>query len=263
MQEKKTAILVTSVGSSIAKAREKTIDAFENFIREKHTGCMVVQAFTSPAVIRILKERDHLHVYQVEEALDALKAKGVTDVYVQPTHIIHGMEYNKLSQTLAGQRHCFYSLKTGTPLLSTDEDLEQVISFLTDRYSRIPLDTAIVAMGHGTPHHVNFAYTAYEMLCRQKGLHNYFIGTAQGCPDFARTLESIKKAGFQKALLFPLMFTAGNHALHNMAGDNDDSWKSRLTASGIKVTCDLRGLGECPQIHELLWQHLVKALQCS
>ena len=59
----------------------------------------------------------------------------------------------------------------------------------------------------------------------------------------------------RRVTLAPLMVVAGDHARNDLAGDEEDSWKSVLVREGCEVRLDLRGLGDFPAVREQFVDH--------
>ena len=166
----KQAILAVSFGTSYPETREKTIDRIEEDMRQAYPDDTVYRAWTSKMIIRKLRERDHMIVPTVPEALEQIKKDGVTDLIVQPTHIINGIENDQMKEEVLAQKGFFRSVRFGNPLLTTTEDNIAVLTALMEEYKEIPKEDAIVFMGHGTTHHANAVYAAldYKMCIRDR-----------------------------------------------------------------------------------------------
>lgn len=257
----KKAILVVSFGTSHAGTREKTITQIEQSIEREFPEYAVRRAFTSRIIIKILKERDQVRVDTEEEALNRLIEEGYEEVIVQPTHIICGFEFDKIACVVEKYRNCFSSLTLGRPLLGGESDfdaLAAVLTNITDEYGG--RDTGILFMGHGSEHPANASYGVLEEAIRKLNWGFYGIGTVEGEPDILQVIEELEGWHVKKAVLMPLMIVAGDHAVEDMAGENKDSWKSRLSAKGYVVVCVMKGLGEYPAVHKLFIEHIREAM---
>ena len=253
-QKVKPAILVVSFGTSFNDSRHITIGAIESAIREKFPDYDVRRAFTSQIIIDKLKERDGVVIDNVEEALDRLVADKVQEIVVQPTHLMNGYEYDDLAKALESYKDKFKKIAFGEPLLSSDDDYYKVIAALasvSERYD--DGKTALVFMGHGTEAESNKVYSTLQDKLTAEGKKNYFIGTVEATPSIEDVLKGVKAAGLKKAVLRPLMVVAGDHANNDMAGSEEDSWKTMFEAAGFTVDCQIHGLGEihglCPRTH--------------
>ena len=256
-----TAILVVSFGTSYNDSREATIGAIENAIADAYPEYEVRRAFTSQIIIDKLKERDGLEIDNVEEALTRAAADGIKKLIVQPTHLMHGYEYTDLKETLDDFSDSFDQIVLGEPLLSSDEDFDAVIGAITDVTKEYDDGkTAIVFMGHGTEADSNVVYGQMQEKITAQGYANYYIGTVEATPSLEDVMAAMKDKGYQKVILQPLMIVAGDHANNDMAGDEDDSWKTILQNEGYDVTCVLEGLGQNDAVQQLFVDHVAAAI---
>lgn len=259
----KKAILVVSFGTSYNDTREATIGAIENKIAEDYPEYDVKRAFTSQTIIKKLKERDGLEIDNVQEAMERLVSEGYGTVIVQPTHVMNGIEYEEMKAATAPYEDKFSLIKYGTPLLTTTEDYSQLIEALAAQTPETDDKTAVVFMGHGTEHYANSAYGALDCMLKNKDYENYFIGTVEGYPDLDAVMTAVKKTDAEKVLLQPLMIVAGDHATNDMAGDEEDSWKTAFKAEGYSVDCLLQGLGENEKIQQMFADHVGEAINAE
>lgn len=256
---KKTAILVVSFGTSYENTREKTIGAVERAIREAFPQADVFRAFTSGMIIRKMR-RGGIEIDTVKEALGKLKKSGYTHVYCQPTHIMGGEEYDDLCADASGFASQFEVLKIGRPLLFHTVDFPALVSALHEVIAPSE-DTAYVLMGHGTTHTANMVYPAFDYWLKRLGYPNVFVGTVEGYPTLDTVLEQLGEASYSKVVMLPMMLVAGDHAQNDMAGDEEDSWKSVLSRHGYQVTVKLNGFGEYPEVQKLYVQHVREMLE--
>lgn len=260
MHEGKKAILVVSFGTSYEETRNKTIGAIENDIREAYPDYEVRRAFTSGMILRVLARREGLHIDTVKEAMERLLSDGFSSVYVQPTHILNGTEYDDMVADIKAFEEDFEVLEIGAPLLTDTEDYRRVVKDLMDSLPPLNPKEALVLMGHGTVHHVNAAYAALNYHFNAMGYPNVFVGTVEGYPTIDEVVAQIKTYGSEKVYLFPFMVVAGDHACNDMAGDEEDSWKTVLRQEGYRVECILKGLGEISAIRRIYSDHLTAIL---
>lgn len=256
---KKTAILVVSFGTSYENTREKTIGAVERAVREAFPQAEVFRAFTSGMIIRKMR-RGGIEIDTVQEALEKLKKSGYTHVYCQPTHIMGGEEYDDLCADAAGFASQFEVLKIGRPLLFHTVDFPALVNALHEVIAPSE-DTAYVLMGHGTTHTANMVYPAFDYWLKRLGYPNVFVGTVEGYPTLDTVIEQLKEASYSKVVLLPMMLVAGDHAQNDMAGDEEDSWRSVLSRNGYQVTARLNGFGEYPEVQKLYVQHVREMLK--
>ena len=255
-------ILAVSFGSSYNETREATIDASEAALQAAYPEYEVRRAFTSQIVIDILEEREQMEIDNVTEAMDRLVADGVKDVIVQPTHVIPGFEYDDVMKEISGYADKFDSMKVGDPLLTSDKDYDTMVEVLKEETAAYNAEgTAIVFMGHGTHHEANESYTRIEKRLHAAGLTNYFVGTVEGAPLVDEVLAKVDAGDYDKVVLLPLMIVAGDHANNDMAGDEEDSWKTVFTNAGYEVECVLNGLGQYEGIQKMIVDHAAAAME--
>ncbi len=246
----KKAIIIASFGTTYSETRSKTIDVIEKEAENKFKNIEIVTAYTSNIVRSILKKRDLISIPSAEEAASQLKQKGYTEIYIQPTHIIPGAEYDKLK--IPG---CIL----GKTLLNENADFEKFILAL--ELPKLPCDTAILFMGHGSYHGADKFYGILEEKIKAHNYGNIFIATVEGSKTVNDILPELLKQKIKKVYLYPLMIVAGDHAQNDMAGDEEDSWKTVLQNEGYEVYPVLKGLGEYPEIRSLIFQSLENTIK--
>lgn len=257
----KKALLVVSFGTSYNETRALTIEAIETAIAAAYPDYEMRRAFTSQIIIDKLAERDGLEIDNVQEAMDRLVADGVGTLVVQPTHVMSGAEYDEMIAAIAPYEDQFASVSYGLPLLTSDEDYQQVISVVTADTAAYDVDgNAIVFMGHGTHHEANATYAKLQQMITDAGYARYFIGTVEAEPSLEDVMAMVEASGATKVVLLPLMIVAGDHATNDMAGDEEDSWKTAFKAEGYEVECVLKGLGEYPGIQAMFVEHAGDAI---
>lgn len=261
-EEGKQAILVVSFGTSYNESRDLTIGAIENAIADAFPEYEVRRAFTSQIIIDKLAQRDGLVIDNVEEALDRAAADGITTLVVQPTHLMKGYEYTDLADALEDYKAQFESVVLAEPLLTSDADFDVVADAITTRTADYDDGkTAICFMGHGTEADANSVYPKLQEALTANGYDNYFIGTVEAEPSFEDVLTAVgANKDYTTVVLEPLMVVSGDHATNDMAGDEDDSWKSGFAAEGYKVECILEGLGQNAGIQKLYVSHTQDAI---
>ena len=260
----KPVVLMVSFGTSYNDSRDKTIGAIETAVQAANPDKEVRRAFTSQIIIDKLKERDGLEIDNVDEAFERLEADGVKELIVQPTHVMSGFEYDDLMEVVRAQADKFDSVKVGSPLLTSDEDYTNVINAITVATEEFDDgETAIVFMGHGTEHESNATYAKLQGKLNDAGKTNYCIGTVEAEPSIDDVVKFAKDGGYKRVVLEPLMVVAGDHANNDMAGDEEDSWKTILTNEGFEVVPVLRGLGEIEAIQSIYVDHVKNAAALS
>ncbi|GHV73618.1 sirohydrochlorin cobaltochelatase [Spirochaetia bacterium] len=257
---KKPVILVVSFGTSFKESRDATIGGIERAIAATYPAYEVRRAFTSQIIINHIKKDGDGEIDNVEAAFKRLIKDGVKELVVQPTHIMKGEEYDELIAEAKPYESKFTSVKYGKPLLSSDADYDELIGVLTGVTASFNDGaTAIAFMGHGAEHGTDATYARLAGLFKSKGIQNYYIGTVYAEPALGEVIADIAKTNVKKVVLEPLMIAAGDHANNDMAGDDDDSWKSILSAKGYSVTPVLKGLGRFPQIQAMFVRHVGEA----
>lgn len=255
----KKALLIISFGTSYPQTREKNIDACEQFLAASHGDRDLFRAFTSEMIIRKLRERDGLRIDNPAQALQRLADEGYQDVAIQSLHVINGDEYDKVAAEVRVWRPRFQQLALGTPLLSSFDDYQQLMSALQTQMPPLAADERVVFMGHGASHHAFSAYACLDHLMASRGFPA-LVGAVESYPEIDHIIQRLQQQGVRKVHLMPLMLVAGDHATNDMASDEEDSWKSQLEAAGIATCCWLQGLGENAQIRRMFARHLDAAL---
>lgn len=255
--DKKIGILVVSFGTSNNDTRKATIEAIEQTIQSAYPNLHVYQAWTSHVIIKKLMERDGLHIPTVCEALEQMEADGVTHVVVQPTHIVGGIENDRMKQDALAYETRFEAVRIGAPLLNSDSDLCQIVEEISQEYIEITGGrTALVFMGHGSTPEVNSVYTKLNDKFHELGHPQIYVGIMEEPGGIDQLLSEVQEGGYKKIILAPFLIVAGRHASKDMSGDGAESWKSRFEAAGYQVTCVFKGLGECEGVRNIFLRHV-------
>jgi sirohydrochlorin cobaltochelatase len=258
----KPVILVVSFGTTYNNTRDKTIGAIEKEIAAAYPDYEVRRAFTSQTVINRLAKRDGLKIDNVKDAMKRLVKDKVTELVVQPTHIMNGHEYDEMRAAIKPYERRFAGVRYGQPVLIADRDFQEVASLLIENTKQYQADdTAVVFMGHGTDHESNEVYTKLDRSLKAQGNGRYFVATVEAKPSLDDVIPELGRLGVKKVILLPFMIVAGDHANNDMAGDEDDSWKSILEKQGYTVTPVLKGLGEYPEMHRIFVRHVGDAIK--
>ena len=255
-------ILVVSFGTSFNDSRRLTIGAIENAIEEAAPeGFSVRRGFTSQIIIDHVEKRDGILIDNLEAALDRAVNNGVKTLVIQPTHLMNGLEYDELTEAAAQYSDAFEKISIGEPLLTSDADFDAVAEAIVAATAEYDDGkTAICFMGHGTEAESNQVYAKMQQVLKDKGYDNYFIGTVEATPSLDDVLAAVGEGNYERVVLRPLMVVAGDHANNDMAGDDEDSWKSAFTAAGYDVTCVVEGLGQLEDIQKIYVEHTLKAI---
>nr|WP_242848113.1 sirohydrochlorin cobaltochelatase [Ruminococcus sp. HUN007] len=254
-------LLVLSFGTSYNDSRRLTIGAIEDSLEKAFPDYSVRRGFTANIIIDHVNKRDGFLIDDVDAALDRAVKNNVKTLVVQPTHLMDGFEYNDLLDQVGAKADAFDKVVFGKPLLTSDEDFKRVEEAIVDWTKEYDDGkTAICFMGHGTEAESNGVYQKMQDLLTADGHTNYFVGTVEATPSVDDVLKAVKAGEYERVVLEPLMVVAGDHANNDMAGDEEDSWKSVFEAAGYKVECVLRGLGENEAIRQIYVDHAKEAI---
>ena len=277
-------LLVVSFGTSFNDSRAADIKGIEDALQAAYPDWSVRRAFTAQIIINHVQARDGEKIDNMQQAMDRAVANGVKNLVVQPTHLMHGAEYDEMMEMIDSYRDKFESVAVAEPLLGEvgadaaviNSDKEAVAKAITaaavkdagfDSLDAAAAEkTAFVFMGHGTSHTAKISYSQMQTTMQTLGYDNVFIGTVEGEPEETaceNVIEAVKAAGYTKVVLRPLMVVAGDHANNDMAGADDDSWLSQFKASGAfeEVDTQIAGLGEISDIQQLYIAHTKAAIE--
>ena len=276
-------LLVVSFGTSFNDSRAEDVKGIEDALAAAYPDWSVRRAFTAQIIINHVQARDNEVIDNMQQALDRAVANGVKNLVVQPTHLMHGAEYDEMIEAIDGYKDKFESVAIAEPMLGEvgddatviNDDKKAVAQAITDEACKVAgfddmkaaadAGTAFVFMGHGTSHTANVTYDQMQTQMDDLGFTNAFIGTVEGEPEDTacdKVIEKVKEAGFKNVILRPLMVVAGDHANNDMAGDDEDSWKSQFVASGNfdSVDCQIEGLGRIAAVEDLYVAHTKAAI---
>ena len=276
-------LLVVSFGTSFNDSRAADIKGIEDALQVAYPDWSVRRAFTAQIIINHVQARDGEKIDNMQQALDRAVANGVKNLIVQPTHLMHGAEYDEMMEMIDSYRDKFESVAVAEPLLGEvgsdatviNSDKEVVAKAVTEAavkdagYESLDAaaaeKVAFVFMGHGTSHTAKVSYSQMQTTMQTLGYDNVFIGTVEGEPEDTSceaVIEAVKAAGYTKVILRPLMVVAGDHANNDMAGEDADSWLSQFTAAGCfeNVECQISGLGRIADVQQLYIAHTKAAM---
>ena len=277
-------LLVVRFGTSFNDSRAADIKGIEDALQAAYPDWSVRRAFTAQIIINHVQARDGEKIDNMQQAMDRAVANGVKNLVVQPTHLMHGAEYDEMMEMIDSYRDKFESVAVAEPLLGEvgadaaviNSDKEAVAKAITaaavkdagfDSLDAAAAEkTAFVFMGHGTSHTAKISYSQMQTTMQTLGYDNVFIGTVEGEPEETaceNVIEAVKAADYTKVVLRPLMVVAGDHANNDMAGADDDSWLSEFKASGAfeEVDTQISGLGEISDIQQLYIAHTKAAIE--
>ena len=258
-EQARKAILVVSFGTSYEDTRRLTIEAIEQTIARANPELPVYRAWTSRMILSRLRKESGLKINTITEAMEQMLTDGIREVTVQPTHMINGIENERMTEEIRRFSRSFHRILFGTPLLTSTRDCQELVRIIIEEFSSLPQDEALVLMGHGTPHYANHVYAALNYMFREAGHSNILLGTVEAYPDLDTLLPQLRAMKPEKIHLAPFMIVAGDHARNDMSGDSPQSWASRLIQAGFCVDCTLKGLGEYPAVRELFLKHAQEA----
>ena len=274
-------LLVVSFGTSFNDSRVADIKGIEDALQAAYPDWSVRRAFTAQIIINHIQARDGEKIDNMTQALDRAVANGVKNLVVQPTHLMHGAEYDEMCEAIEAYKDQFESVSIAEPMLGEvgsdatviNADKEAVAKAITaaavseagfeSLEAAKDAGTAFVFMGHGTAHVAKVTYSQMQAQMQQLGYENVFIGTVEGEPEETSAeavIEAVKAAGYTNVVLRPLMVVAGDHANNDMAGSDDDSWKTVFEAAGFTVDCQIHGLGEIADVQALYVAHTKAAI---
>lgn len=255
-------LLVISFGTSFNDSRRLTIGAIEDEIEKAFPDYSVRRGFTANIIIDHVQRRDGILIDDVKTALDRAVDNEVKNLVIQPTHLMNGFEYADIVDEVSQYADAFESVTFGEPLLTSDEDFKRVEQAIVDWTSEYDDGkTAICFMGHGTEAYSNGVYQKMQDLLTADGYENYFIGTVEAEPTLDDILKMVQLGEYERVVLEPLMVVCGDHANNDMAGNEEDSWKSVFESAGYKVECIMRGLGENEEIRQIYVDHARTAVE--
>ncbi len=257
-------LLVVSFGTSHKDTREKTIDAIEKQLAFACPERQFKKAYTSSIIRKLIKKNENITIRDVKGAFEDFVAEGITDILVQPTHVIHGAEYDKIMKAALETGLGMADIKLGNALLDSSRDYEEVCKGVVkavqaEGYDVTNSEIALVLMGHGTEHHSDSAYAALDYRFKALGYPHVYVATVEGYPDLETVKEAVARQGAREVVLMPFMMVAGDHAKNDMAGEEEDSWKSQFEKEGYEVNCILKGLGEFDFVRRMFIRHLQMA----
>lgn len=276
-------LLVVSFGTSYNDSRVEDIKGIEDSLKEAYPDWAVRRAFTAQIIINHVQARDGEFIDNMQQALDRAVENGVKKLVVQPTHLMHGAEYDEMTEAIEEYKDKFEAVAIAEPLLGevgddasvVNEDKAAVAAAVTDAalaeagYESTDAaaedGTAFVFMGHGTSHTAKVSYSQMQTQMGELGYDNVFIGTVEGEPEDTAceaVIDKVAEAGYKKVILRPLMVVAGDHANNDMAGSEEDSWKSMFEASGNfdSVDTQIAGLGRIDSVKQIYVDHTKAAI---
>ena len=274
-------LLVVSFGTSFNDSRVADIKSIEDALQAANPDWSVRRAFTAQIIINHIQARDGEKIDNMEQALERAVANGVKQLVVQPTHLMHGAEYDEMCAAIDKVRDKFESVEIAEPMLGEVGSDAAVINADKEAVAKAVVAAALsesgyestaaakedgvayVLMGHGTAHVAKVTYSQMATQMDKLGYENVFIGTVEGEPEDTSceaVIAAVKEAGYTTVVLRPLMVVAGDHANNDMAGADEDSWKTMFEAAGLTVNCQISGLGRIADVQALYVAHTKAAI---
>ena len=274
-------LLVVSFGTSFNDSRVADIKSIEDALQAANPDWSVRRAFTAQIIINHIQARDGEKIDNMEQALERAVANGVKQLVVQPTHLMHGAEYDEMCAAIDKVRDKFESVEIAEPMLGEVGNDATVINADKEAVAKAVVAAALsesgyestaaakeagvayVLMGHGTAHVAKVTYSQMAAQMDKLGYENVFIGTVEGEPEDTSceaVIAAVKEAGYTTVVLRPLMVVAGDHANNDMAGADEDSWKTMFEAAGFTVNCQISGLGRIADVQALYVAHTKAAI---
>lgn len=257
----KKGLLIVSFGTSHIDTLKKTILVLEEEAAYSFPEYRVYRAFTSGRIIEKLKRTAHMDVDTVEDALERMAAEGIEEAVIQPTHIINGIETERLLRMIFSKTALFKKIRVGEPLLSSREDYMRAVKAVADAKIK-PDNSMLILIGHGTEHRANASYLTLEYAFHSSGYHDVLVGTVESFPDIDNILEKLSLTEKKHVTLMPFLLVAGEHAKNDMAGDGN-SWKIILQKEGYDVSVVMKGLGELKDIRTIFLNHIQNSKEIS
>ncbi|MBQ9031584.1 MAG: sirohydrochlorin cobaltochelatase [Parasporobacterium sp.] len=253
------ALLVISFGTTFPETRSRTIEAIETDLQTAFPDRIFYRAFTSGMVRKKILEQEGLRILSVPEALEQMQSDGIRDLLVQPTHLLEGAEYASTLDVIRDRSDLFDQVRIGRCLMTDQGDIEAMADCLERIFGSLDPGQMLALMGHGSG---RISLPVYDLLNRQfemDGFSVYCVGTVEFDPGIRPVMEKVRQKMPEEVILSPLLVVAGDHAVHDMAGSSEDSWKSRIRQMGPRVVCNLKGLGEYQEIRDLYVEHALQA----
>lgn len=284
---KKTAIILAAFGASMPDA----LNGITNIVERSRTAftCPVEVCFTSNIVRSIWRKRlaDDRWLAENPQTPDYVKSvkgplatiadlqeRGFKNQLIQPLHMYAGEEYHDLCnyvsalariETIKDKWRPFETVALGRPALGAPgverpyiKDIERAAEALDgDVHEALEMDAALVYVGHGNHVFSTGVYHELKQMLRKRHPEVVIdIGAVEGIFDASYVAGKLRERGARRVLLKPLMVVAGVHARDDMAGDNEDSWRSIMTQAGFEVECLLQGLGESDAWADIYLQNI-------
>ena len=277
--EHKHAIVLAMFGTTVEPALEGLLN-IRTQLMEQYPHTPVKIAFTSNIIRKKWQQRaqdpgyikahpeilpEILHVKTPLATIADLQNEGFDSIVLQPTHISMGEEFLDLQTyvdslmrmgTVKKEKYKpFHTIALGRPALGSygtqhpyGEDIARIARVLAPDAQLAKKEKAgLVYLGHGNEYFPGSGGAYLELAAKMRSLYPEVvtvIGCVEGFPGIAEVMETLKLHKVQKVVLKPFMVVAGDHAINDMSGDEEDSWQSMLQKAGFEVVSVNEGLGE-------------------
>ncbi len=288
----KTAIIIASFGTTNPGAVSAIVNIV-NATRMAYPMAEVRLTFTSNIIRSIWKKRradaqkwldqdvaeEVLYVKNILQTLGDLQEDGYRNVIVQPTHMFYMEESSDLEKYINGilsikttkeKWRPFNQIVLGRPALGKPESKHDVNDDVAKAVTTVSADIALAKkedaillyMGHGNKDWPCSIYgIAQEAMNTAYPDIQTIFGVVEGYPSIEDIIPALLATGKKKIVLKPFMIVAGDHAHNDMAGTDDDSWKSILSAKGFTVFPILKGMGSNNAFARIFVDHIKEAAE--
>lgn len=252
----KKAIVLICFGCRFKQATKRSIAQIEASLKKQYPSFRVETAFMSELILSKASSEAAMHILSLSQCLEQLLEGGIDEVYLQPTFITYGYQYQKLLTMSSTYEKAFKYLKVGKPLLDRIKDYKEVVDAFVGEHLKMADHEAAICMGHGSDNAAAVSFAALDHIFKEKGYDQYFVATLRGFPSFEDVLIRLKRGDYQKIYLYPFTLMAGYHVRNDLIGDKEDTWKRRLEKEGYEAVYQMKGLGEYRGIRRLYERHV-------
>ena len=257
----KKALVAVSFGTGYIQTRQKTIEAIEEDLKKEFPERVFYRAWTSAFLRRKVLENEHLQIGSLDEILQEIHKAGIGDVLIQPTQMADGREFKEIRKQAALYAGSFETLSVGRPLLSREADIRDMAHVLESLFDWVKKEDMLVFMGHGSAEMDANPYRQLDACFREDGFAHFTVGTVEFEPGFSPVMNRARERNPVRIYLSPLMVVAGDHALHDMNGEKEESWASRFSRAGYETESILKGMGEYRPVRAMYVQHAKEAVR--
>lgn len=255
----KQAIVIVSFGSSYEEARQRSIGQIENEVKARYGHFRVYSAYLSEEILEKVRKKREEELLSLTECLSYLLKSGIEEVYLQPTFIICGKQYQRMIDIISTYEGALQKVAIGKPLLTTIQDFNETITAFVKSHPKLKENEAVICMGHGSDDTSSRSFATLDDRFKKMGYEQYYVATLRSYPTIAHVLRKLKKKVYHRIYLYPFTLVAGFHVANDLMDKAEAAWQSLLEKEGYEVVSCVRGLGEYPEIRSIYMRH-VKAL---